>query len=96
MYNDFFAKLLSKQQQKEIVPSNEIIAEWALSVIGLLYPELSISTYASTAEIEEEYKKLQEDLVNILNATRACRNCDNEEIATLFFKKIPDIYRVLN
>lgn len=96
MYTDFFAQLLSKQQQKEIVPSNEIIAEWALNVIGLLYPELSISTYASTKEIEEEYKKLQEDLVNILNATRACRNCNNEEIATLFFKKIPDIYRVLN
>ena len=96
MYTNFFNQLLSKQQQKEIVPSNEVIAEWALNLIGLLYPELSISSYSSTTEIEDEYKRQETDLVNILNATRACKNCNNEEIARVFFKKVPDIYRVLN
>jgi serine O-acetyltransferase len=52
MYTNFFNQLLSKQQQKEIVPSNEVIAEWALNLIGLLFPELSISSYSSTKEIE--------------------------------------------
>jgi serine O-acetyltransferase len=96
MNTNFFNQLLSKQQQKEIVPGNDIIAEWALNVIGLLYPELSMSSYSSTTEIEEEYKRLEVDLLNILTATRACKNCNNEEIAKLFFKKIPDIYRILN
>ena len=96
MNTNFFKQLLSKQQQKEIVPGNEIIAAWALRLIGLLYPELSMSSYSSTGEIEEEYKKLETDLIKILNATRACRNCNNEEIARTFFEKVPDLYRVLN
>ncbi|MEO7121401.1 MAG: serine O-acetyltransferase [Ginsengibacter sp.] len=96
MNTNFFNKLLSKQQQKEIVPPNEAIAGWALSVIGLLYPELSMSSYSSVSEIENEYKRLENDLVDILNATRACKDCNNEEIAKQFFKKIPEIYRILN
>jgi serine O-acetyltransferase len=93
---NFFKQLLSKQQQKEIVPSNEIIAAWVLQLIGLLYPELSMSSYSSTDEIEEEYKKLETDLVIILNATKACNNCNNETIAKHFFEKVPEIYRILN
>lgn len=96
MNTNFFTQLLSKQQQKEIVPANEIIAEWALSLMGLLYPELSMSSYSSTKEIEEEYKKLEIDLLKILNATRACRNYNNEEVAKTFFEKIPSLYKVLN
>lgn len=96
MNTNFFKQLLSRQQKKEIVPGNEVIAEWAVSLIGLLYPELSMSSYSSTDEIEEEYKKLETDLIKILNATRACRNCNNEEIAKKFFEKVPSLYRVLN
>jgi serine O-acetyltransferase len=96
MNKNFFNQILSRQQQREIVPANETIAEWALNVIGLLYPELSISSYSSTEEIEEEYERQKKDLVTILNATRACNDCNNEEIAKVFFRKIPDIYRVLN
>ncbi len=96
MYTTFFNQLLNKQQQKEIVPGNDVIAAWALNVIGLLYPELSMSSYSSAIEIEEEYNRLQKELVKILNATRACGVCNNEEVAELFFKKIPEIYRLLN
>ncbi len=96
MNKDFFQQLFSKQQKKEIVPSNEIIATWALRVISLLFPEQSTYSYSSPKEIEEEYKKLEGELINILNATRACRNCNNEEIAKQFFENIPGLYRVLN
>lgn len=96
MTKNFFQQLLSKQQKKEIVPSNEIISGWALQLIRLLYPELSICSYTSADEIEDEYKKLKTDLLNILNATKACRNCDNEKIAIDFFEKIPELYRILN
>jgi len=92
----FFNQLLNKQQHKEIIPANKIIAAWASRLIGLLYPELSISYYASTDEIEKEYKKLEADLIHILNATRACKICNNDEIARTFFEKVPDLYRVLN
>lgn len=53
-------------------------------------------SYSSPAEIEEEYYKLEKDLLNILNATRACRDCNNEEVAHRFFQYIPELYRILN
>ncbi|MDP4282978.1 MAG: serine acetyltransferase [Bacteroidota bacterium] len=96
MDTKFFNQLLSRQQKKEIIPGNKIIAAWALRLIGLLYPELSMSSYSSTEEIEKEYKKLEADLIHILNATKACKNCNNEEIASVFFGKVPEIYRILN
>ncbi|MEO6637507.1 MAG: serine acetyltransferase, partial [Ginsengibacter sp.] len=65
----FFEELFSRQQKKEIVPSNSVIASWALNLINLLFPEHSICAYSSLAEIQSEYKKLERDLVNILNAT---------------------------
>jgi serine O-acetyltransferase len=96
MNKDFFQQLFFRQQKKEIVPSNEIIASWALHLIGLLYPEQSMCSYSSVQEVEDEYKKLETDLLNILNSTRACRNCNNEQIAREFFEKLPELYRVLN
>ncbi len=96
MNEDFFQQLFSRQQKKEIIPSNDTIALWALHLISLLFPEQSMCAYSSPKEIEEEYKKLEKDLVNILNATRACRDCNNELIANQFFENVPELYRVLN
>lgn len=96
MNEDFFQQLFSRQQKKEIIPSNEIIASWASHLISLLFPEQSMCSYSSPKEIEDEYKKLEEDLLNILNATRACRNCNNEQIAKEFFENVPELYRILN
>lgn len=96
MNTNFFKQLLGKQQQKELVPSNEIISGWALHLICLLYPELSLCSYSSIEEIKDEFKKLEGDLVNILNATVACRNCNNEETGKQFFEKVPHLYRLLN
>ncbi len=96
MNTNFFEQLLSKQQQKEGVPSNEIISGWALELIWLLYPELSASSYSSIDEIKNRYTKLEDGLVNILNTTSACKKDDNKEIAKQFFEKVPQLYSVLN
>ncbi|MGL6269871.1 MAG: serine O-acetyltransferase, partial [Chitinophagaceae bacterium] len=36
------------------------------------------------------------ELLAMLNATRACSNCNNEEIASAFFYQVPELYRLLN
>ena len=95
MDKNFFKELFDKQQQKEAVPSNEVIASWASHLIGLLYPEQSLCAYTSVKEIEEEYAKLKGDLIHILNATKACE-CNNETVAKEFFDNIPELYRLLN
>jgi serine O-acetyltransferase len=93
---DLFNKLLERQQHKEIVPGNDVIAEWALSLISLLYPEFSLSSYSDTEQIKEEFERLERDLIKILEATRACSNCNNDEIAKTFFKEIPALFAILN
>ena len=53
MNTSFFKQLLSKQQRKEAVPSNEVISGWALHLACLLYPELSLCSYSTVEEIED-------------------------------------------
>ncbi len=96
MDNGFFEQLLKKQQVKEPVPNNEAIAAWATNIMCLLYPELSICWYKTTDEIKQEFKKLEVELINLLNATKACWECNNEFISEQFFEGIPEIYRLLN
>jgi serine O-acetyltransferase len=95
MSTNFFEELFNKQQQKEAVPSNEVIASWASHLISLLYPQQSMCAYSSVDEIKVEYNKLQQDLIHILNATKACK-CNNEMVAKQFFDGVPELYRLLN
>ncbi len=96
MRKNFYEELFAKQQLKEPVPNNEVISSWAMGIICLLFPELSICLYQSTSDIEAEFDKLQNDLVKILNATKACWDCNNHLIGNDFFEGLPEIYRVLN
>ena len=41
-------------------------------------------------------KKLEQELCAIMDATRACSNCDNERLAEAFFDTLPELYRMLN
>lgn len=95
MNREFLNKIYSKQQQKEQVPSNDVIAAWASNLICILYPELSQCSYASVDAIEAELHELQKELVNIMNATKACYNCNNEAVSETFFKNLTEIYRKL-
>ena len=96
MDKDFYKYILGKHQHIEAVPSNKEIAGWALRVIRLLYPEQSKQSFSSIEEIEEELSALQKELCNIMNATKACQNCDNNERSKLFFKRLPQLYALLN
>lgn len=95
MNRDLYLKIFHKQQLIEAVPPNEQIAGWALKVIGMLFPELSDKTYSSAADIEEEALRLRHELTLMMNATKACRDCDNAAISIKFFHQLPEIYRVL-
>jgi serine O-acetyltransferase len=95
MNDKFFKHLFSRQQHKEAVPTNEAIADWATDLICLLFPELSQCKFSSVTEVEIAYKELDERLVSILNATKACWTCNNEQVSKDFFYQVPEMYRVL-
>jgi serine O-acetyltransferase len=92
----FYKHIFDKQQEVEPVPSNEKIASWVFQLISLLYPERSASLSASAENIANHFTELEKELVELFNATRACKGNDNREKAKLFFNAIPDLYRVLN
>ena len=96
MNEEFIRQILNKQQQAAAVPSNKVITGWALQVIRLLYPEQSKQVFISAEELQLEFKKLEAELCQIMDATKACNNCDNENLARAFFEQLPELYRVLN
>lgn len=96
MTQDFYQHLLSKKQQAEAVPSNEEIALWALKLIGLLYPQRAKMVFNDFTGIKEAFDLLKKDLFEIMEATGACRHCDNFQLTEVFFEEVPELYRILN
>ena len=77
MNQNLFQQIYGKLQQLEAVPPNEEIAGWATKVIGLLYPAFSDHIEKSVEEMETHADVLRHELTMLLNATKACRDCDN-------------------
>lgn len=96
MKESFYSTIFSQQQYKEAVPSNEIITRWAEQLISVLYPQLSTCVFASEEAVKEALERLQNQLINILNTTTACYDCNNAAVAHTFFDELPSIYRLLN
>lgn len=96
MKEQFLKDIFLKQQQKEQVPSNDVIADWALRLICILYPELSKCSYPTIAAIDDELLRLQKELIQMLDATRACIDCDHNALSDDFFRRLPELYRLLN
>jgi len=78
------------------VPSNKEITSWALEVIRLLFPEQQRQDFFDVQQVKDEFIRLEQELAFIMNSTRACKDCDNELLARLFFEQVPELFRLLN
>ncbi|UOE49345.1 serine acetyltransferase [Mucilaginibacter sp. SMC90] len=96
MSQDFYQHIFAKQQNLEAVPSNREITAWALKVIHLLYPEQTGQQFASVEELKDEFIRLENELCEIMHATKACHNCDTSKLAKKFFEGLPELFRILN
>jgi serine O-acetyltransferase len=96
MNEDFFRHIFKKQQDADAVPSNKEISRWALELIRLLFPEQSKRSISSIDELKKEFNKLEAELCSMMEATKACVNCDNSKLAKEFFRQLPELYRLLN
>jgi len=96
MDDQFFYRIFDKHQQVDAVPSNKEITLWALRVIRLLFPEQQRKDYVDVHQVKDDFKRLENELTHIMNATRACQDCDNELLARLVFEQIPELFRLLN
>lgn len=96
MNEDFLKSIFRKQQRLEAVPPNEVIANWASTLLRLMFPERASTRMSSVMEIGQAFEALESELTEILNATTACRNCNNHLIARSFFAGIPALHRKLH
>ena len=96
MRRELLEDIFKKQEKKELVPSNEVIAAWALQLISVLFPEIAKKNYPTVHAIDTELIKLEKELVQIMNATKACYDCNNEAVSKIFFDTISSIYYLLN
>ena len=62
----------------------------------ILYPELSQNNHTTIDGIKGSFIKLEAELVQIMNATKACCDCNSEAISEAFFSRLPSIYYLLN
>lgn len=96
MNEEFYRHIFNKQKKIDAVPANQVIANWATSLLDLVYPERLTSPDYSLREIQSRFSRLQDELAAILNATKACYDCNNEQIAATFFEQLPELYRKMN
>jgi len=94
--DQFYRQLFDKHNSVEAVPSNREITTWALQLIRLLFPEQSKQEFANVAQLQNEFKKLENELCLIMDATQACEGCNDEELSHQVFQQLPDLYRLLN
>jgi len=93
---EFYQELFNQQKQKDAVPSNKELTLWAEKLICVMYPQFSTCALASVDAVRKAFSNLQTDLINILNTTTACLDCNNHEIAKKYFEQMPEVYRKLN
>jgi serine O-acetyltransferase len=95
MNKEFIQTLYQRQKRAQALPPNQAIADWAFQLIGLLFPELADRIFSNEEEIEAEFKKLQQTLNHLLDATQACNDCHNDIIAEKFSNQIIPLYETL-
>lgn len=96
MSEEFLQHIYEKQHRVEAVPSNKVIAGWAFNLLDLMYPERLTSPKYTLGEVKQRFIGLQQELVELLDATKACKECNNQQVAQQFFIGIPELYRIMN
>lgn len=95
MGEGFFRYLHERQSKVLAVPSNDEIAEWAFSLLDVLFPERQPGNKNTIAEIETLFKQSAVGLQSLLERTQACESVDHTSITTEFFNSLPVIYGLL-
>ncbi|UKT65844.1 serine O-acetyltransferase [Pedobacter mucosus] len=96
MNDDFFTHLSQRPVYGNDIPTNQVIADWALNVIRLLYPESYSDQLLLPQQLKDKSINYQNDLSKIISACCKEKNKNCNEISIGFFAKLPELYRVLN
>jgi len=95
MNEAFFQRLYDKQREIADVPPNGVIAEWALHLLDLLFPERQTHPNRDVNQLRAQFVQSEADLLSILNRTKACEACNHETVTGRFYGALPELQRVM-
>ena len=58
-------------------------------LMHLLFPERNSHTYHEVADVAAAFQVAEAELYQLLLKTKACGNCDVKQVASDFFKHLP-------
>ncbi|MGJ1205839.1 serine O-acetyltransferase [Sphingobacterium lactis] len=93
--NEFYKHIYDKQKAVQDMPSNKAIAQWAINVLHLLFPERNSKSFGSVEEIATAFQASETELYDLMLKTKACSTCDIKKVAKQFFVQLPTIYRTM-
>lgn len=96
MNTEFLNSIIERQKQQQVVPSNQTIANWAQSLLNVIFPERGASTNYNQEVLKGVFFELKEELLLILQSTKSANKALNKGIAEAFFDRLPEVYRKLN
>ncbi len=95
MNEEFFHELYDKQLEIADVPPNATIAAWALRLLDLVFPERQTHPNRTVNQLKDQFAQSEQELIGILNRTKACADCDHGLVAKHFFSGLPELRRIM-
>ncbi|SFS90078.1 serine O-acetyltransferase EpsC [Sphingobacterium wenxiniae] len=92
---DFYKKIYQKQLEVQDMPSNKRIASWAQNLLNMLFPERNSSAFQGVEDVRKAFEHAEKELLELLEKTKACSQCDNPLIAKRFFETLPEVYQTM-
>lgn len=95
MNNDLYRRIMERPVNNKRIPSNELIADWALDIINLLFPEHARNAFGDVSGMEHEACRLKLQLAGIIAAATGNNEFDSRQLADAFLDAVPNVYELL-
>jgi serine O-acetyltransferase len=95
MNKDLYRRIMERPVNNKLIPSNQSIADWALDVINLLFPEHARNTFRDISGMEQEACRLKLQLAGIVAAASGSPEDDSRQLAETFLNALPEVYELL-
>lgn len=92
MQKEFLERLYQDHQECPRCPSPKRVSQFFVDLLETLFPDYSMKAFSSPRELEIHLKKLQIELDEMLTINPMKGVVDLEDVARLFFEKLPVVH----
>ena len=93
--DDFLEEVFNRHKNTPDIPDNRQISRWVNQLLELLFPERKKLVVKNVSDIDSELNNSARELLQIMQATEACRGCKPEHLVSQFYTEIPQLYQAM-